>query len=80
MRDKDIGRVAVGDRVSWRREQRGGYGFVEHIPGVVLALTPRKARIRVALRDGTAVERHVDPASLRPRDYAFEPLGEHPND
>ena len=41
-----------GDRVSWLRESRGGYGHVEKIAGTVLRETP-SGRFRIKLEDGS---------------------------
>jgi hypothetical protein len=56
-----------GQPVMWRHEMRGGYAYVEYIPGVVVRVTPQQVTIRVNRRDGSAVERSVKPEHLKPR-------------
>lgn len=59
---------APGDAVTWLRESRAGYGYIERIPGTFVRYTARAAVIVVALRDGTRVSRRVNPANLRRRE------------
>lgn len=44
--------LTVGDRVNWRQQPRGGYGFTRNVAGVVTALGPTRVQIRVAQRLG----------------------------
>lgn len=55
----------VGDRVRWIHRPRGGYGYEVMVPGVVVALHPKRVTIRVKLRDGEEVLRRVSADNLR---------------
>ncbi|WP_342234345.1 hypothetical protein [Ralstonia sp. OTU4908] len=68
-----------GDRVNWSREQRGGYGFVTQVAGIVEKATATRVTIMVALRiDGqwVRVKRSVMPGKLTARVGAVAALGE----
>jgi len=43
-----------GTRVSWLHVLRAGYGFTQHIPGVVIGTTPT-GRVRLQLESGRRV-------------------------
>lgn len=64
----------VGDLVIWRHEMRGGYGYVERIPGKVVRVTPKRVIIRVERQRGTytseMVERSVKPEYVERRGAA----------
>ena len=60
---------AVGDRVTWMREARGGYGYVMPVPAVVERITRRRVTIRARLAAGGSKLVSVTPGRLRPRDY-----------
>jgi hypothetical protein len=65
--------LQVGDRVTWRHELRGGYGYTEAIPAVVRSQWPpvgKVGRVRVLLEvplkaGGTRLV-WVDPANVAP--------------
>jgi hypothetical protein len=63
--------LKVGEKVVWRYTPRGGYGYVYPVNGVVVCVGKKRVRIRVEKRDGTLVEREVDPANL----VAVKPSG-----
>jgi hypothetical protein len=44
---------------------RGGYGYTEAIQAVVVAVTPKRVRIRVGKIDGSSVMLYVTPEKLR---------------
>src|SRR5208282_4071582 len=61
---------AVGDKVNWLYEARGGYGYTQQIAGVVTKLGREKVQIRVAKRERNgwvAVERWVNAEKLSNR-------------
>jgi hypothetical protein len=62
---------AVGDRMMWDRESRGGYGFISRLPVVVVAVGPKRIGVLVLRRPNEPVRRWVDPAHLSPRDKHF---------
>lgn len=57
-----------GDRVTWAHEMRGGYGYVEHIPGRLLEVRGERAKIEVRKLDGQAVTRWVKLANVARRE------------
>ena len=60
---------APGQRIIWRHELRGGYGYIERIPGEVVRVTAKRVVIRVGrhYRHGIEpVERSVRPEHLVP--------------
>lgn len=57
-----------GDHVTWLREQRGGYGFLQPVDALVLRLTAKRVIVRAHRHDGGYVERAVNPNSLRRRE------------
>jgi len=62
--------VKAGDRVTWRHESRGGYGFTFSVAAVVVRVSRVRATIRVAVcRRGVweLVEKRVRLSSLEPR-------------
>lgn len=62
---------APGTRVTWLHEQRGGYGYVVPVAGVVVRTGRKRVLIRVARRvlggEWETLERWVDLAKLKPR-------------
>ena len=64
--------LCPGDRVNWWHRQRGGYGYLVPVAGVVERVGPRRVQIRVAqqVRPGwwRQVVRWVDPSRLTPRE------------
>ena len=56
-----------GDRATWMRVQRGGYGYVVPVPCTIEQVPEGggRVRIRVVKADGDIVYRHVAPESLR---------------
>jgi hypothetical protein len=60
-----------GDKVNWRYESRGGYGYTQIVAAVVVKIGPKRIQVRSAQRDGEAwrqVLRWVNPESLSPRE------------
>ena len=61
---------APGQRVIWRHELRGGYGYIERIPGEVVRVTAKRVIIRVGRHLNPyaieLVERSVRPEHLLP--------------
>lgn len=60
----------VGDRVNWRYEPRGGYGFSVPVAAVVVRVGPSRVRVRSArfvAGQWVSVIRSVDPARLSVR-------------
>lgn len=58
----------VWDKVVWRQEHRGGYGYITPVAAVVIR--PGEVRTRIAVHElasGEIVERSVKTDSLRPR-------------
>lgn len=57
-----------GNKVIWRHEMRGGYGYVERIPATVVSVFAKRVRIRVEMRRSECVseivERTVKPEHL----------------
>ena len=78
-RDVENGRpgFTTGDRVTWHREMRGGYGYVVPVPAIVERVTPHRVRIRARLEAGGTKVVSVKPASLRARDY-HDPIDDAP--
>lgn len=71
--------MQINDRVNWQYKPRGGYGYTIPVAAVVVALTAKTARIRVAQKiDGVwkATERNVAQSSLSPRETICPELGE----
>ena len=74
MADRAMSNTAFqpGTRVTWRYEQRGGWGYVIPVAAVVVRVGPRRVLIRAASRriggEWRIVERWVRPGRLRPRD------------
>lgn len=64
MMEKTIEPLAPGDEVIWFHEPRGGYGFEDAVPGVVVAVSAQRVRILVQRRDGSSVERSVTRARV----------------
>jgi hypothetical protein len=60
---------AAGDRVTWMREARGGYGYVMPVPAVVVRVNRVRVTIRARLAAGGSKLVSVTPSRLRPRDY-----------
>lgn len=57
--------VQVGLDVIWRRELRGGYGYVEHVQAKVVKVTDKRVSIACTKLSGDQVVRSVKPESLR---------------
>ena len=53
------------ERAIWRHELRGGYGYEEDVPVVIVRLTPKRVRVLAQTRSGAIVERSVSPDRLR---------------
>lgn len=67
------------DRVTWRFEPRGGYGYVVPVAGIVRKVTASRVTIEVARKvDGAWVRefKSVKPETLSPRTEAVVALGE----
>lgn len=61
------GAAKVGDAVTWRHVNRGGYGYVWRIPAVVVSRSAKRVRLAVLRQDGGAVVyRSVLPDSCGP--------------
>lgn len=56
-----------GDGVTWAHEMRGGYGYIERIPGRLLEVRGERAKIKVHKVDGEVVTRWVKLANLTRR-------------
>ncbi len=54
----------LGDKVIWHHELRGGYGYIIHVPGEVVKITPHRIHIRVPKLGGEYVMRFVLPEYL----------------
>lgn len=65
-----VAELRPGLPVSWRHELRGGYGYTELIPAVVVRCGTRRVLIQVRRKDDTLVERWVRPENLRVREAA----------
>lgn len=62
--------LKTADKVNWLYKDRGGYGYVRSIAGVVIRITPKKVQIRVARRHGAkwvGVSRWVEHERLSQR-------------
>lgn len=59
--------IHPGDCVTWLYSPHGGYGYVIPVDAEVVRLTPKRVVVRVALWDGTLVERRVRAEMLRER-------------
>lgn len=60
----------VGDKVNWRHQPSGGWGYRVQVAGVVEELSAKRVRIRAARRiDGSwlLVSKWVDPSKLTHR-------------
>src|SRR5690606_32892205 len=74
MADRAMSNTAFqpGTRVTWRYEQRGGWGYVIPVAAVVVRVGPKRVLIRAASRriggEWRIVERWVRPDRLRSRD------------
>jgi hypothetical protein len=53
---------------------RGGYGYTEAIQAVVVAVTPKRVRIRVGKIDGSSVMLYVTPDRLQVMDGGREDM------
>jgi hypothetical protein len=56
----------MSERAIWAWTPRGGYGYTQAIPSVVLHRTAKRVRIRVMRQSGELVERSVTPDHVRP--------------
>ena len=57
-----------GDRVTWLREHRGGYGYVTPVPAIVARVASKRVTIRAQLAAGGTKTVSVHPDRLRPRE------------
>ena len=68
--------ITHGLKVNWIAPARGGYGFPRGAAAVVERFSPKRVRIRLAVKrwDGTwaTVRRSVKPESLSPRSEHVE--------
>jgi hypothetical protein len=53
--------------VTWMHQPRGGYGYIERIPGKVVKVGEKLVQIEVRKKNGEAVTRWVDPKNLEKR-------------
>ncbi len=60
--------MTPGMAVTWHHELRGGYGYVERIPGRLLELRGERAYIEVTTRDGKPVRRWVKRENVQRRE------------
>ena len=56
-----------GDAVTWRYEQRGGWGYVWSVPAYVVKVGAKRVGIAVSKNDGSWVPRWVTPDRLEAR-------------
>jgi hypothetical protein len=56
-----------GDLVIWEHETRGGYGYVERIPAIVVRPSAQKVTIEVQTVDGRAKRVSVNPENVHYR-------------
>lgn len=63
----DTDEFKPGDRATWMRVQRGGYGYVVPVPCTIEQLPEAggRVRIRVVKADGVIAYRYVARESLR---------------
>lgn len=69
--------MIADDKVYYRHEQRGGYGFVRKYPAVVVKVNRKTVEIRLAEPGSDSTfTRRVNPDNLSPRDKqcSFEHL------
>lgn len=52
------------EQVMWHRTMQGGYGYVERIPGVVVAVGNKRVQIEVTLKSGETTRRWVSKENL----------------
>lgn len=45
-------RFAIGEAVLWHHESRGGYGFISHVPAVVVGVGAKRVKIDAKRADG----------------------------
>lgn len=57
-------RFKPGDRAIWNHVPRGGYGYIEPIPVVVVRVTAKRVTIEVPLARGGTKRVSVHPMSL----------------
>ncbi len=55
----------IGEQVIWVHEMRGGYGYVEKIPAIIVKLGEARVTIEVQRKSGEFVRRSVKHTSLR---------------
>jgi hypothetical protein len=63
----------AGAPIWWNHQLRGGYGYTEPAPGIVLGATPKRCWIGVYLLDGTYKRVLVSPDNLAPREMRERP-------
>lgn len=51
----------IGTQGFWRHELRGGYGWIEHVPAVLLKVGPKRLGLAVLKRSGQWVPKWVKP-------------------
>ena len=71
----------IGNRVNWRYEARGGYGYLQRVAAIVRKVGAKRITIEVAERDvvsGKWVRKltSVKPENLSPRETLCVELGE----
>lgn len=57
----------IGGQVWWTHRPRGGYGWTELVPAVVVRLTRKRVVIRAQKRDGTWKVIRARPENVKPR-------------
>ena len=53
------------ERAIWCHEMRGGYGYKEDVPVLIVRRTAKRVRVLAQTRAGAIVERSVSPDRLR---------------
>ena len=53
-----------GDKVLWRHQPRGGWGYIILVPAAVISVGKRRVTIAAELKGGGAKRVTVDPANL----------------
>jgi hypothetical protein len=52
----ELNELQPGQLVAWLREARGGYGYVEPIPGTVVKVGEKRVQIEVHKKNGEALD------------------------
>lgn len=63
----ELNELQPGQLVTWLREARGGYGYVEPVPGTVVKIGEKRVQIEVHKKSGEAVKRWVEAKNLEKR-------------